>query len=784
MVTVLPVLTLATSVTINSVTVGSWRYPMTQGVKVRVYPNNTFLSSSGTLVQRGQFGATQWYREASCTVSGSNITIPSMSIDTTDDSDVPAASYTAYFVDAKGNKIDTFYNYFRVPSTYGSSITWSDIRAYTESVSIVLPSGYYPVSMTDSRLEKDLSLYNNSLSAAVSALGSSETVLACTRAVTVSASLSIPKNVKLKPTGECLITVAAGQTLTINRMESVGNWRIFNTTASGASVKFGKQAVDKINITWWTGDASSSQVDATDAISEALATCATNLGCNIYFPEGRYSTTGAHALTANVTITGDGNYVVNGYGKSNLKLVSPTSTYMFKIGEGVYGVRFSNILLDGTGTTSKDGVLLEGAYPNTSGDLQFSKVTVQSFAIGLHYNSTSGSWQFAQIGFDTCIFQQNTVAVSANSLNSQMNFENTNFAVPASGKAFDMAGGGLITIKGAEFAGGGATSTVMRITGAHVQYNFIGTQDENFGVFIQNDASDLSGITNVIGSLVQAKVLFNQSCVYNSVGNNYLSKAFVFGVGATPLVTSRGDYIRGVDVADGVTVVSPPRLADDVTKQDNIIVEESGVNSALRYRQPVNVMSTALFDDGATPALSVGVYQPSTSDKPMIRFGRTTSAGVFDYYYDIYRKYADGRAQFTGNQTNFVGYDFRNGDLFVEGAVRGQAYTDTYASTVTINPRAGNHHRIVLTGNVTLAMLAVAGDEQTRADGQRVTIELVQDATGSRTCSLTTTAGNFAFGTDIASITCTTTASKRDILTVIYSKTLDKWMVVDFKKGY
>jgi len=785
-VLLLCVSTLASSITVNPITVSSWRYPMVQGIKVRIYPNNTFLTSDGSLVKRGQVGVSQWYKEYSCTVSGTNVTLPTMTLDSTTDSDVPSASYTAIFFDSKGNKIDTYYNAFRVPSTYGSTVTWNDIRAYTESVSITLPSGYYPVTTTDSRLEKDLSLYSNSLTTAIAALGVSDTTLGCTRAVTVSVDTTIPKNLKLRPSSECLITVAAGKTLTINAMvEDPVNWRIFNTTAAGASVRFGKGAVHRMNINWWTGSATGAAVDATDAISEALASTTANAGGTIYFPEGNYTTTGGHQGADNVIVEGDSNFVSYGYGGTNLKLVSPTTTYMFKIGEGEFGIRFKNILLDGTGTTGKDAILLQGAYPNTSGDLKFTNVTIQNFAIGLHYNSTSGSWQFAQIGFDSCIFQTNTVAVSANSLNSQLTFENTNFAVPASGKAFDMAGGGLLTVKGSEFAGGGSTSKVIVISGAHVQYDFIGVQDENFGTFLQNDASDVSGITNIIGSLIQSKIQLNQTCTLNSFGNNYLSKAFVFGVGATPFVTSRGDHIRGVDVADGVTVVSPPRLASDVTKQDNIVIEENGINTELRYRQPVKVISPLIYDSTSTIPFSVGIYQPSGVDKPAIRFGRLDINGAFDYYYDITREYSTGRAIFSGNQTGFVGYEFRNGDVYVSGAIRGQSYQLTDAATITLDPKAGNHQYVTLGGNRTLAMLALGAAEKTRSDGMRLTIEIIQDATGTRTCSLSTgSAGQFVFGTDIASITCTVTANKRDLLTVVYSARMDRWMVVDFKKGF
>ena len=66
-------------------------------------------------------------------------------------------------------------------------------------------------------------------------------------------------------------------------------------------------------------------------------------------------------------------------------------------------------------------------------------------------------------------------------------------------------------------------------------------------------------------------------------------------------------------------------------------------------------------------------------------------------------------------------------------------------------------------------------------DGQRITIEFIQDAVGSRIAYFDT---KFAFGTDITEITLTTTASKTDFATFIYNATADKWRAVGFTRGY
>lgn len=64
-------------------------------------------------------------------------------------------------------------------------------------------------------------------------------------------------------------------------------------------------------------------------------------------------------------------------------------------------------------------------------------------------------------------------------------------------------------------------------------------------------------------------------------------------------------------------------------------------------------------------------------------------------------------------------------------------------------------------------------------DGQRIVIEFIQDATGSRLGYFDT---DFAFGSDITACTLTTTASKRDFATFIYTNS--KWYCVGFVRGY
>jgi hypothetical protein len=99
----------------------------------------------------------------------------------------------------------------------------------------------------------------------------------------------------------------------------------------------------------------------------------------------------------------------------------------------------------------------------------------------------------------------------------------------------------------------------------------------------------------------------------------------------------------------------------------------------------------------------------------------------------------------------------------------------TDAATIATDASLGNIFRVTLGGNRTL------GNPTNPTDGQKCIWEVIQDGTGTRTLAYDT---KFAFGTDIASATLTTTASKRDFIGAVYSATPDKWYIIAFVKGY
>lgn len=628
-----------------------------------------------------------------------------------------------------------------------------------------------------------LSNYDNTLEGAVLAIGSNKVILSVMSPITLGNDLVIPSNIQLDP--HAIITVAAGKTLTVGSMLNPENKKVFDTSALNSKVIFSKSAVEAYNVAWWTGI--SNGVNVTNALNQIIESCVNNGGGIIDFPEGNFVTNGAHQIADNTIIKGKSAFVSPGFGGTNLKLVSPTSSYMWKVGEGEYSITFRDILLDGNGTSSKTSILLEGSSPNTSGDVSLFNVTLANFNKGFHHHSLSGSWQLAQVLVEQCIFQNNNIAIDTNSLNSSFALESTNFYIPASGIGINADGIGAITIKSSEFAGAGSTSKVAVVSGSHVQLNFIGCQDENCGTFIENNASDLSGIINLYGNLVQSKIQVNESCKITSIGNNYLSRTFRFGPSAVANIISINDNIRSLD-QEGSTI-SPVRLTENIDGGSLIMHEMNFDTGKFVTRVPTKFVSPIQLNGNPTvPMVSIGNISDTSESKIGIRIGRLDANEVFDFYYDIWRQNSSddaGRLKFSGNQTNYVGYDLLNGDLYTEGAIRSKSYQLTDGATITIDPRASNNFFATLAGNRTLAMTVLSSTyDKDRADGQEITIEVIQDATGSRTLTLGTGTGQFAFGTDIPSVTLTTGAGKTDLLTVKYSKRLDKWMVKSFVKGF
>lgn len=130
----------------------------------------------------------------------------------------------------------------------------------------------------------------------------------------------------------------------------------------------------------------------------------------------------------------------------------------------------------------------------------------------------------------------------------------------------------------------------------------------------------------------------------------------------------------------------------------------------------------------------------------------------------------------TANKGVANGYASLNSAARVPAAQLGQNPVNLIDSaTISVDASLSNQFRITLAGNRTLA------NPTNAYDGQMIMFSIKQDATGGRTLTLDT---KYRFGSDITSITLSTTAGKTDKLGVQYNQADDKFDVISFVRGF
>jgi hypothetical protein len=101
----------------------------------------------------------------------------------------------------------------------------------------------------------------------------------------------------------------------------------------------------------------------------------------------------------------------------------------------------------------------------------------------------------------------------------------------------------------------------------------------------------------------------------------------------------------------------------------------------------------------------------------------------------------------------------------------------TDAATILVDASLGNHFTVTLAGNRTL------GVPSNPVDGQKITFEVAQDATGSRTLAFASSAGGYSFGA-VSAPTVTATASAVSLVEFLYSARKAKWLYRTSQLGF
>lgn len=108
---------------------------------LRIFADQTFRNSDGDVILRGSAKG-PWYQEIACTISGTTITVPQFTIDSTTDASNRNATYTGILFDSNDVRRDAFFSAYKIPHNFGSTVGWSAIHAYNSSIKSILPYAY------------------------------------------------------------------------------------------------------------------------------------------------------------------------------------------------------------------------------------------------------------------------------------------------------------------------------------------------------------------------------------------------------------------------------------------------------------------------------------------------------------------------------------------------------------------------------------------------------------------------------------------------------------------
>ena len=121
--------------------------------------------------------------------------------------------------------------------------------------------------------------------------------------------------------------------------------------------------------------------------------------------------------------------------------------------------------------------------------------------------------------------------------------------------------------------------------------------------------------------------------------------------------------------------------------------------------------------------------------------------------------------------------ELQSGDFLSHSNIDIGRATLTDGATVTCDISQGQVFDLTLAGNRTITFTGGSSS----LDGKKIVLRVRQDGVGGRTLTWDTMV---RFGTDIPSITLTTTADKTDVIGLIYHHSDTKYDVVAVAKGY
>ena len=223
----------------------------------------------------------------------------------------------------------------------------------------------------DARLGKEIWVgdpnYGTTLQSALTAIGSNTKILRVPAGThNITADLTVPANITLKPERGAVFAVATGKTLTINGTLNAGLYQIFSCTGTG-KVVMAPGSVKEVFPQWW-GAVGNGSTDDTAALQAAINT---GRHVKITSASSYYKFTNLTVTTPCQVIEGDEQGVLD-YGNTRLECVA-TSGYGLTV--DALGVQMRNLVIRGAAATGAGGIELTVNSSNCS----FEYVEVSAF---------------------------------------------------------------------------------------------------------------------------------------------------------------------------------------------------------------------------------------------------------------------------------------------------------------------------------------------------------------------------------------------------------------------
>lgn len=618
----------ATEVVVSGFTKPQYKYGGTNA-KLRIYLSDKIVTSDSKILDAARIDSGDWYKEVACNVSADVLSCPPFKIDSTVDSSIAAATYKFVIWDYQNIKRETLGD-FKVPPTI-NPISLAELLKYNR-VAVGQTNAGLPASEF-SNVQKTLAFdYNNSLSKAISDLGATATDLIITTETKISENINIPENIRLVPEAGALISVSAGQTLTINSMADAGNRKIF---AGKGSVRLMPRSVPYFNLTWWSG--TDPTIDATEAINHAIGNLTANGGGSLYIPVGAWKTSGGHILPSHTVIFGQSTRSDGVFTSSSFVLTGNSSDAIMKAQENYRQISVRDLTFNTGASTTASGFIAEGHAPNTAHGLDFRNVTWtgtgDNAPAQMFLKDLGNDWETLQVNFDHCswLVPRNGSGFRSTTINTQINFTQPFFYIQPGGTAAKLDRAASVNFTNPTFAGTvsyASTVTPNRtISQASIKS---GTKilTISSGALTQNDIGQKIQITGKLDSYITGITSATAATVEDAAAGDaaneplaigYLSpspqmaKAAVWLAGGRANVTITGSQDEGLQY---FLIVNDSQQDFPIGLFNNNIQSTILLNATCTINSSGNKYFSGTFEDGefsVSRIISVGDYIDKTT---------------------------------------------------------------------------------------------------------------------------------------------------------------------------